>query len=771
MKRLFEFSARKPKTTIVVAAIITVFMAFSALTVKITEDREEFLPQEHTAYRVLKDYEKMTGKLITEAIMIEADDLTTARAFKDIVQLVEDVWTHPDLEGYSLWIRSYAGYVLPALELEYPDWRNLKDETLEAEIDRLLKRADIKKDTAIYISAGHDGGVLTLIINNQIPKEELESLTVRLHELTRELDDKYESLTLSNTGTVSTDLAIVEGMLQDLSLLIPIAAAFILLILYLTFRKLLDTILPFVVLTVGVIWMIGTMGVLGIPFYSNFTIIIPLLMGVGIDYTIHLLSRYYQENKEKSAKTAVLHSIKTVGVAIFLTAITTIIGFMSFGISEMPPIKSFGLIAGLGVFYVFALSNTLLPAILMIRDGKSNSKTPEAKISMNGLHTIIQWLERLVLSRRLSKIVIISTVIITVLAIIPIRDISTTMSSDIMMPQRAESIQTQAALEGYFRGYGSESKAFILMEGDVVTLEALRLTEQFQKLLITSPDNQGLIMGTTSLANMVRTVNGGEFPKSQERLEEIIAHLDADPDPRFDKILLSDNKMVVNVSYETDTMEEQSAATELIRNEIRKFNDEQVTLQLLVQGEPAVSGMPVVFSDISSSIKPDLVSSILLAVGLVAVTMALVFKSLPLGLIGSIPVVVTLILELAILSIFDIPLNVMNMLVSSIAIGVGVDFTIHIMHRFKEEWLEKGSSPADAISITLNSSGKAMFSAAITTIGAFAIIGFSNSPMLVSFGWLSMLVITLSLITALVLLPIILVHYAAAKPAVVPIVD
>jgi len=110
-------------------------------------------------------------------------------------------------------------------------------------------------------------------------------------------------------------------------------------------------------------------------------------------------------------------------------------------------------------------------------------------------------------------------------------------------------------------------------------------------------------------------------------------------------------------------------------------------------------------------------------------------------------------------------LNVMNMLVSSIAIGIGVDFTIHITHRFKEEWKVKGREPREAISKAFQSTGRAILSAAITTIGVFIIIAFSRSPMLVSFGWLSALVIFLSLMGAIIILPIILFYYAKYKNA------
>ncbi|KXB01964.1 hypothetical protein AKJ43_02750 [candidate division MSBL1 archaeon SCGC-AAA261D19] len=100
--------------------------------------------------------------------------------------------------------------------------------------------------------------------------------------------------------------------------------------------------------------MVGTMGLAGIPFMMVNVALVPIILSVGIDYSIHMLNRYYEERgKELSAEESIVRSVRRVGVAIALAAITTIIGFASFGISRIPPVRNFGLIAGAGIFLIF----------------------------------------------------------------------------------------------------------------------------------------------------------------------------------------------------------------------------------------------------------------------------------------------------------------------------------------------------------------------------------------------------------------------------------
>lgn len=761
MNLFFDFSGRNPYKIVVIAVVVTIVMGFGATQISSEEEREEFLPEDYTSYKVSRAYENSAGELITETIVVEGGDLESAESFKRLMELTSELSNHEKLENYVSEARSYPRYLVPIIENQLGNWKDLPEKKLEMSIGELLNRPEIQEQVSRYLSEDRKVTVVTLIINNKLSESTLEDKTDTLQRITDNYDSEYDKLSLSNTGTLSRDGAMKNAMMNDLQILIPLAAAFIIGILYLTFRRIFDTLLPFLVLGLGVVWMIGTMGLAGVPFYSNFTIIVPILLGIGIDYAIHLLNRYYEERSEGSdPETSALLSVKTVGVAILLTAVTTSIGFSSFGISDMAPIKSFGFVAGAGVLYVFILANTVLPSLLTIRDsGKEVEQDREGSWGEDRLGKALGKLEGAIFGR--SKALLAGAGLVTVLAMVPIMGLSTTMSSDIMMPDGAEAVEVQNTLEDHFGGYGSGSKAYVIVEGEIFSPEALRGIAELQQSVMSDPKNDNLIVDTSSIANLIKRKSGGKIPTRQE-LSQVLKGLESKSGGMYNRLVLSKHKTVVYFTFGTDTMEEDRDATKLLRDSVESFGEESdAEIDLMMDGEPAVSGMPVILSDISDNIKPDLVSSILLAIFLVVVVLSIVFKSLSLGLIGSVPVSLTLAWELGLLGALGVPLNVMNMLVSAIAIGIGVDFSIHVIHRFEEEKREK--SLKNAISDTVQSTGRAILSAAATTIGVFVIISFSSTPMLVSFGWLSAVVISFSLVGSLIILPLILFHYAKYK--------
>lgn len=761
MNLFFGFSEKNPYKILVIAVVVTVVMGFGLTRISMTEDREEFLPEDYTSYKVSKMYENTAGELITETILVEGNNLDSAESFEQIVELTRELSNDERTENYITGVRSYPQYLISALEGRFKNWKNLPDGKLEQAIDELLKDPSIQEQVGRYLSEDRKAAVVTLIINNDLSESTLNNKTDILHQITDEQGGKLQNLTLSNTGTLSRDMAVKDAMVQDIQLLVPIAGLFVIIVLYLAFRRFLDTVLPFLVLGVGAFWMIGTMGLLGIPFYSNFTILVPVLLGIGIDYTIHLLNRYYEERKEgKNSEKSAIDSVKTVGVAIFLTALTTIIGFSSFGISDMAPIRSFGFVAGLGVLYVFLLSNTVLPSLLVIRDrGNEIDEGREGSWGEDKIGKALGKMENTVFDH--SKAILIGAGVVTVLAVFPIMNLSTTMSSDIMMPEGAEAIEAQNALEDHFGGYGSESKAYVIGEGKAFSPNTLKTIEELQKSIMSDSKNENLIVSTSSIVDLVKEATGGQIPSSEKQISRFLKEMKSQQGAMYERFVLSENKTVIYFTFGADTMSEKRDATEIIRNHVEDISDEKNTeIDFMLEGDPAASGMPVIFSDISEKIKPDLISSILLAIALVVAVLTLVFKSPLLGVTGAIPVSLTLGWELGMLGGLGISLNVMNMLVSAIAIGIGVDFTIHVTHRFKEEWEEKNAAPREAISKTVQSTGRAILSAAATTIGVFVIISFSSTPMLVSFGWLSAVVISFSLVGALIILPLILFQYA-----------
>lgn len=765
---IVEVSERRPYAAIAVVAIITVGMVYGAAQVSMTTDLEKFLPEDYTSVQVTNMVENQMGGTTREIILVEGDNLSSADSFRSIVELKSSLLSNPDFSDYikGSQVRSYTDYIVPILDNRVKkiprveNWESLENQKLEMMIDRILAENQLRQQTANFLSENENAALLTILVNMQLSRDELQEQTEDLHNYIQSVDENYPGLEMSVTGSLSMEMDTRSSMNRDNRVLIPVAILVVIVILYLVFRRVSDTVLPFLVLGLGSVWMLGAMGYAGIPFSMVYVALLPIILGVGIDYTIHMLNRYYEERgKGRPVEESTVRSVRTVGVAIALTAITTIIGFGSFGISDIPPVRNFGFLAGAGVFSIFALATTFLPAVVALRDrggdgskGKSREERGEDRIgqalSKLGLGTIQH-----------KKPILVGAGVITALCIVSATGLSATMSFDTFLSGSADSVATMEEVEGYF---GTQTmQNFVLVKGDVTSPEGLRTIGDLEEVVMSDPANEGLVSRSSSITDLVKSASGGQIPQTDAQISAILSGIQSESPKRYNLFMAGENETIVYFYVQAETDKEMEDTTDLIRSHVREFAENSgIDLDFTHDGKPAVGGSPAVISDIMSSILPSMRNSIILAIILVGIVLALVFRSAIIGFIGAMPVILALLWQFGAIWALGWSFDVMNMMVSALAIGIGVDFAIHMTHRFQEEWGENGKSPEKSISISIQSVGRAIVAAAATTIGVFVVLSLSRMPPIVRFGQLAALVIFFALLGALIVLPSALLAYA-----------
>lgn len=762
---LYEFSEERPYIVIGAVVLVSLLMVYGATNVSMSSEMERFLPEKYVSVQVSNEVENVAGKRVSETVLVEGDNLLSPESFKTMEQLTSGISNSSSLENCVTQINSYLDYLLPSIERRMGDLENIPGERLEHALNLLLSRPSVKKQVGSYLSEENRAALVNVSLDPSLSKTELYEGVRNLRDYVENFERNHEGLELGTAGNVSMELDTQGLMRRDNMILIPSAIIVVIVILYLAFRRFSDTSLPFLVLGIGALWMVGVMGYFGITFNMIFVALIPILLGIGIDYTIHMLNRYYEERgKGLSSRVSAINSVKTVGVAIFLTAVTTTIGFASFGISDMPPIRDFGIMAGVGVLFVFVLATTFLPSLLTLRDRDSEAQE-EGEEKTGGTDRVGRALSKVEMGvNRYGKPILVVAVVLAGLSVIPAFGISTTMSYDTFLPNQVESVRTMNEIQDYFGGMGFQSNAFLLVRGNFSEPSNLRKIEELQESITSASDGDNLISGSSSIVNLIKFTGRRGIPRDRERVRKMLNVLKNRHPEQHGSLVLGENKTVVYFSLNVADAREMREATEIIRDGVENFIGQNATdLDLTTEGEPSLSGPPVIFSDIMKSLKPSMEQSIALAIILVVVVISLVFRSIWIGLIGAIPVSFALVWEIGFLGAMGWPLDVMNMMVSAIAIGIGVDFAIHITDRFKEERSENGKSPEEAISITIRSVGRAITAAASTTIGVFLILSLSRMPPIARFGQLSALVIFFSLVGALLVLPSALLFYARRK--------
>ncbi|MCS7131195.1 MAG: MMPL family transporter, partial [Hadesarchaea archaeon] len=366
-----------------------------------------------------------------------------------------------------------------------------------------------------------------------------------------------------------------------------------------------------------------------------------------------------------------------VGAAVIASAVTTMVGFSSFMSSELVPFKTLGAFAALGILFNFVLSLTFLPAVLAIRDRRSASFT-KARISKREGRA-----QRLLATATLRvshywKPIIAGVTLATVVCAISAVGIPTTMSVELFLPKDIESVTTAYEISDKF---GQRSAIFVLASGEVASAQGLREMLALQKAVLDDPRNlgRGLITGSWSLADAVVLAAGGQMPADDEVVSAAIQRLD----PATKQRLLSDGRAAIYFFVNARTDEQGKLATEIVRSNVRAHVGR--ALNLTIDGEPAVGGEPVVLSDILGSIGPTLYRSTALTILLCFAVLALFFRSLVSGLIALLPLVLAMSWEFGTLRLLGWPLDVLTMGISALIIGLGVDYTVHMIYRFEEE--------------------------------------------------------------------------------------
>ncbi|GAH83875.1 unnamed protein product, partial [marine sediment metagenome] len=246
------------------------------------------------------------------------------------------------------------------------------------------------------------------------------------------------------------------------------------------------------------------------------------------------------------------------------------------------------------------------------------------------------------------------------------------------MPADVESVKTSNEIEEYFGGQDPSSAVMVLVEGDITDSATLGAMIQLEQQTLSDARNTN-ITSSYSIADLILATNNGALPENSENAKAILGILRQQMPERTDVLITSDNGAATIMFMGTA---ETDADMKLMADIVRT-NVDQVAPN--IQAEFAVGGMPAIVADLLGKISESAITTTIIAFVLCALVLCFIFRSPVLGLITMIPVTLSLIWEFGALYVFGIPLNIMTVLISALLIGIGIDFSIHITHRYREE--------------------------------------------------------------------------------------
>ena len=568
-----------------------------------------------------------------------------------------------------------------------------------------------------------------------------------------------------------------SGMAPFIGLALLLVAALLLLFT----RALSDTLLTLLGLIVSIIWILGAegwlgpeaLGAVGPP--SSLTAMVPvILISLTVDYAIQAVSHYREQRTAgEPVLTAVRTGLRNVTIPLTLAAVTTIVSLLASLFSPIGIIGDFGIVAGLGVGLSLIVMLTLIPAGRTILDRRREARgtLPPARPISNALPGVPLLAERLGRSVTRWPVPYLVAVIGVTIGLgfaatglkseFSIRDIlprggsvledmetldaavggSTELTSVVVKAEVTET-RTLLNLQDLTAAFEDESRRPLLAAGPIQASYYSALSDWVEDTGETG-DNYSL-----ELAALYREASVG-VGLDRELMQKVVDKL-VDLEPHLERFLVNDPEGIDTLLLQFPTYLGDPAATGMIQEELESLwsgDDSAIT---------ATSGSitSIAVTDQITDRQTESISvTIAVALGILTIFFWVTLRQPMLGLIAVGPIVLVLISVLGTMALLDIPYTLVTSIITALSIGIGVDYTIHVIHRYREEF-SRLRNPEQAAVRTLATTGSALMGSALTTALGFGVL--MASPLLAfqQFGITATITIAYSLIVSiLVVLP------------------
>lgn len=535
-----------------------------------------------------------------------------------------------------------------------------------------------------------------------------------------------------------------------------------LIFLFLTFRSWRSVLLPSLIVTLGIIWTFGLMAILGQKLNIVTSVLPALIVIIGMATAIHLTTKFFdQYDLLRDRRAAVLETVKTVGVATFLTCLTTAIGFAVLVLSGNRLLIGFGVFAAIGIMILYLLSITLIPiTYVRFRDPRESVM---ALATHDRFARFFDAKARFI--QQHSAVFIAAAAMLVVLGIIGAWRISTDI---FVFSDFYEEDPLRRDLAVFEEEFGGVLPMEVVIqsdrEGRFRTLGSMRRLEQLQQQLA-NLEPVGMSLSPVDLVKMANQAYFGGHPGAYRLPSSYELPFLQDALGRFvggapDTSLLDQLPLLVDSTFSRARifLGVQDIGTE----QMNVLADSVSALaHSSFEGEEyavTVTGTAIMSTRSGESLVRNLIVSLSVALLIISILMALLFRSRALTVISLVPNVIPLLVVGGAMGFFQITLKPSTALIFSLAFGIAVDDTIHFLAKYRIHRGE-GRSRDDAIRLTLRQTGKAILFTSLILMSGFLVFTLSGFGGTVNMGALTALTLAVAVIANLFLLPALLFRY------------
>lgn len=747
MTRVAWIIKNRPKTIAAVALVLIAVSLFGATRITVATGTETFLSTDSQTYQDFQRFNEHFGSS-TIVVMITADDLDhllrpdNLRAMAYVESEMSQTANVMSATGPAFFIEQAIAQQTGVAAL--PD----DGELIRAVV--MDPRADeMRPDFSLVLPDERHALIHVVMEGLYFAGDEVKDLVEATESVVAAAG--FVDVETALTGPPAFMSQIEEMMTKNMSIMFIASTFLMLLVLALIFGVrgfFAWRWLPLGMVGLGIIYTFGVSGLLSIPITMVSMAAFPILVGLGVDYSIQLHNRYDEEvRKGRSLSDAVTESLLRVGPSIGIAVVAVCFSFIAMLFSPVPMIRDFGLMLLIGVIACSLVAMFLPLAILYWRDCRASRRVPAtaaAQASAGGEDGLLErGLRRLAFGVVAYPAVVVPVAVaLTVVGFMYDPRIETETNETNMISQNVPAMRDYQTLKEILAG---EISLNVLVEADDVTsLEVLGWMAQYEERIRRELAED--VCSTSSAVGLVFQANGGHIPQSSEEVKSCLASY---PDELTSNLVSPDYRaanLVVGL-FKTE------------RDEVAQLKDVKAQLVEYALDRPpgvsvAVTGARTLGPDLLDAFTSGRLKMTLIGVGLIFVGLFFLFRfSLLKAFLATAPIGLIMGWSSGIMYASGIKYTPLTACLGALILGIGVEYTILLLRRYYEE-RDKGEEPREAMATAMARIGRAITASALTTIGGFAaLMTAMDFVILRYFGLMTVIAVSLALLSTLVLLP------------------
>jgi predicted RND superfamily exporter protein len=602
-----------------------------------------------------------------------------------------------------------------------------------------------------------DGTAVSVFVRHKsyINKKKSDKIVQQITEIS----EKYDFQKVRMAGRTVGQIFYIDTMTYEMATYVGSSMILVVLFLLIAFRSAWGLYTPLIVIVGSMIWVIGFMAWIDAPINILLTILPSIMFVVAMSDVIHLVSKYIEFLRDGKPKfEAIKTSFKEIGIATFLTSITTSIGFFSLLYINVKPIQSFGLFVGIGVLMAFVFTFSTLPFLFyytkvpkIVKNEKSNFWQPLMMRSFLFTLKNRKWIPW------------VSVFIIGLFAYGATTIVSNNYLMDDMDPQT--SIKKDFNFfDEEFGGIRPFEMAIILKDStqsiwDIETLLEIEKVEHYLSNTYGVDIKNSLVHSISILnrANHAGDSSKFQVPNSKSKIRRFKRMLKVADQGRFIKTFLDSTESRSRISGSVPDWGNIRSGKK--NDSLNIFIDKNINTSYL---EFKITGSAHLLDKNMSYMSASLVKGLSFAIIIVALIMGLIYKSFRMVIISVIPNIIPLIIIAGVMGFFEINLKITTAMVFTISFGIAVDDTIHFLSNFKLE-LNKGKSVLYALKRTYMSTGKAIVLTSIILISGFLLLLMSDFLGTFYLGLMICITLFVAILADFYVLPLLLIYFYKTK--------